>query len=259
MRTLLHVDSVSKTYHLPHRRQVVAVDRVSIDVHSGETVGIVGESGCGKSTLARLVVGLARPDAGTIEINTSAPPTGRRSARGRAHIVFQDPHASLDPRFPVGRSVSEPLVAQGTPARTIRHRVAELFDAVGLTQADQRRFPQQFSGGQRQRIAIARALAASPELVVLDEPTSALDVSVQARLLNVLLELQQRTGVAYLLISHDVAVVGHLAHRIAVMREGRIVETADAEQLLAHPRHQYTQDLLAAIPQVPGIQQWGKP
>ncbi len=235
--------------------RVNAVDDVSFTLARGETLGIVGESGSGKSTTARLVLRLLDPSAGRIRFDgtditalTGAP---LRHFRRRMQIVFQDPFASLDPRQTVEQIVGEPLLLHRPgSAAARRERVGELLSLVGLSAAQARRYPHEFSGGQRQRIGIARALAAEPELIVCDEPVSALDVSIQAQVLNLLRDLQDRLGIAYLFITHDLAVVRHVAHRVAVMRQGRIVELAETETLFAHPADPYTRGLVAAMPEV---------
>jgi peptide/nickel transport system ATP-binding protein len=214
------------------RRSLRAVDDVSFDVAPGETLALVGESGCGKSTLARLLVGLYAPSAGHIEFR------GRRM-----QMIFQDPYASLNPRWRVKDIVAEPL-----RMRQVRSDVAQLLVQVGLSPEDGERYPHEFSGGQRQRISIARALAGEPDFLVCDEPTSALDVSVQAQILNLMAELQQRLGLTYVFISHNLAVVSHVADRVGVMYLGRIVELAPATQLFTRPRHPYTRMLLDAVP-----------
>ena len=235
--------------------RVNAVDDVSFSLARGETLGIVGESGSGKSTTARLVLRLLDPSAGRIRFDgtdiTALAGAPLRHFRRRMQIVFQDPFASLNPRQTVAEIVGEPLLLHRPgSAAARRERVAELLSLVGLSQAQARRYPHEFSGGQRQRIGIARALAAEPELIVCDEPVSALDVSIQAQVLNLLRELQERLGIAYLFITHDLAVVRHVAHRVAVMRQGRIVELAPTEALFAHPADPYTRNLIAAMPAV---------
>jgi peptide/nickel transport system ATP-binding protein len=247
---LLQVEGVSQHYRLPReslwqRAPVIeALQSVSFTLHAGQSLGIVGESGSGKSTLARLVMALERPSAGRVlfkgqDLQTLSP-AALREARAGFQMVFQDPYGSLDPRQPVERIVAEPLRSPDAK------RVAEALDAVGLRAADACKYPHEFSGGQRQRIAIARALITRPQLIVADEPLSALDVSVQAQVLNLMLDLQQQFGVAYLFISHDLAVVDHLCSEVVVMQAGRIVEQGLTDQVLRAPAHTYTQALLAA-------------
>ena len=233
-------------YRLP-RRSLHAVTDVSFTVPRGGCLSLVGESGCGKSTVARLVTGIYAPTSGEISFAT-----GKDGKRLSAQMIFQDPYASLNPRWRVKNIIAEPLrelKLRQTPAE-INDRVAELLGIVGMNAADGEKFPHEFSGGQRQRISIARALASEPEFLVCDEPTSALDVSVQAQILNLMRELQDRLGLTYLFISHDLSVVRHMSDRIAVMYLGRIVEEADTETLFANPRHPYTQLLLNTIPNV---------
>ena len=235
------------------RRMLKAVDGVSLEIRRGETLALVGESGCGKSTVARLIVGLHTPSRGDIEfdgVDMAAGGEGTARARRRMQMIFQDPYASLNPRWRVARIVAEPLRAQGRLAGTtaVRAHVAELLRQVGLSADDGDKYPHEFSGGQRQRICIARALSAHPEFLVCDEPTSALDVSVQAQILNLMKELQERMGLTYLFISHNLAVVAYIANRIGVMYLGRLVELADAATLFSRPRHPYTRMLLDALP-----------
>jgi len=232
---------------------VHAVSDVSLAVAPREVVGLVGESGCGKSTLARIATGLLAPSAGHVRHRGVDLDTldgeARRRWRRAVQMVFQDPYGSLNPRLRVGRIVGEAALFHGlVPRARLAERVAELLDAVGLPADAAERYPHQFSGGQRQRIGIARALAVEPELVVCDEPVAALDVSVQAQVLNLLLALRDRLGLAYLFISHDLGVVRFLCDRVAVMYLGRIVESGDAETVLAEPRHPYTRALVAAVP-----------
>ncbi len=232
--------------------EVRAVDRVSFTLEQGRTLGIVGESGSGKSTTLSQILELAAPQAGAIEIlgNDVAglDPAARRKVRTELQVVFQDPVASLDPRLPVFDIIAEPLVTNGFDRRRCEERVAELLGIVGLNHADASRYPAEFSGGQRQRIGIARALALQPKILALDEPVSALDVSIQAGIINLLLDLQRRFGLSYLFVSHDLSVVKHLAHRVAVMYRGKIVEQGDGEQVFTNPQHEYTRRLLAAVP-----------
>ena len=233
------------------RRSLRAVDDVSFSIRKGETLGLVGESGCGKSTVARMIVGLYPPSRGRIVFDGAdlADPASA-PLRRRMQMIFQDPYASLNPRWRVRAIVAEPIVAQGLVAdrATLAARVAELLTQVGLSPEDGDKYPHEFSGGQRQRISIARALSSSPEFLVCDEPTSALDVSVQAQILNLMKDLQDRLGLTYLFISHNLAVVAHIATRVGVMYLGRLVEIADAKQLFERPRHPYTRMLIDSIP-----------
>ncbi|WP_293867170.1 ABC transporter ATP-binding protein [uncultured Alsobacter sp.] len=236
------------------RETLKAVDGVSFAIRRGETFAIVGESGSGKSTLARMVVGLLTPTAGDVVIDGvsmtgRADRSRRKELRRRIQMIFQDPFASLDPRWRAGPIIAEPIRAFGlADAREADRQAADLLRRVGLDPADARKYPHEFSGGQRQRIAIARALAPKAEFLVCDEPTSALDVSVQAQILNLMRDLQDALGLTYLLISHNLAVVRHMATTIGVMYLGRLVEVGPARTLFAEPRHPYTRMLLDAVP-----------
>jgi peptide/nickel transport system ATP-binding protein len=256
---VLQVTDLTKTYQLTkgvvlRRRvgEVRAVDAVSFTLEQGRTLGIVGESGSGKSTTLSQILELTAPQAGSIEILGAdvavLDAAARRKLRTELQVVFQDPVASLDPRLPVYDIVAEPLVANGFDKRQCHKRVAELLSIVGLDQADASRYPAEFSGGQKQRIGIARALALHPKILALDEPVSALDVSIQAGIINLLLDLQAKFGLSYLFVSHDLSVVKHLAHRVAVMYRGKIVEQGDGDQVFTNPQHEYTRRLLAAVP-----------
>ena len=257
---VLRVRDLVKTYKLTKgvvlRRtigEVRAVDGVSFELQQGRTLGIVGESGSGKSTTLHQILEMTAPQSGSIEVLGLDVATldrkARRALRGDLQVVFQDPVASLDPRLPVFEVLSEPLAANGFDKKRIDDRVSELLDVVGMRRADASRYPAEFSGGQKQRIGIARALALQPKILALDEPVSALDVSIQAGIINLLLDLQDQFGLAYLFVSHDLSVVKHLAHRVAVMFKGKIVEQGDGDQVFANPLHEYTRKLLAAVPQ----------
>jgi peptide/nickel transport system ATP-binding protein/oligopeptide transport system ATP-binding protein len=258
-RPLLEVTDLVKHYAVRGgvlRRRigtVHAVDGVSFSLNAGETLGLVGESGCGKSTVARTVMRLVEPSSGSISLDgadiTRLGKSDLRPHRRSMQIVFQDPFASLNPRMTAGDIVGEPLSVHGLASgRQKQERVAELFAQVGLRPDQMNNYPHQFSGGQRQRICIARALSLGPKLIVCDEPVSALDVSIQAQVINLLIDLQRKHDFSYLFIAHDLAVVAHISHRVAVMYLGRIVEIADKRELFAHPRHPYTQALLASVP-----------
>jgi oligopeptide/dipeptide ABC transporter ATP-binding protein len=261
---LLQVEDVKK--HFPIRSgfaarvtgHVLAVDGVSFSVQRGETFGLVGESGCGKTTLGRVILRLMPASAGKVRFDGvdvfAASGSSLRRLRRGMQIIFQDPYSSLDPRMTVGRIVEEPLLIHGEGNAVERaERAGELLREVGLGQAAYARYPHEFSGGQRQRIGIARALALEPKLIVCDEPVSALDVSIQAQILNLLRDLQEQMGLAYVFIAHGVDVVKHMSKRIGVMYLGKIVEVAATDELFAHPLHPYTRGLLLAVPvPVPG-------
>jgi oligopeptide/dipeptide ABC transporter ATP-binding protein len=233
------------------RRQLRAVDGVDMALHQGETLGIVGESGCGKSTLARLLLGLSAPTAGEVQFLGSPLDKHGKNLRRDLQVIFQDPYSSLNPRMTAGEIVERPLIVHQLGNRTERReRVGELFGWVGLAAESRTRYPHEFSGGQRQRIAVARAIASRPRVVIADEPTSALDVSVQAKVLNLLKDLQAALGLTYVFISHDMRVVRHMCDRLAVMYLGRIVEQGPTEELFANPRHPYTRALLGAVPRL---------
>ena len=258
-RPLLEVKDLVKHYAVRGgvlRRQVGtvhAVDGVSFSLGVGETLGLVGESGCGKSTVARTVLRLVEPTSGSIKLDgTDIVPLGKgelRPVRRSMQIVFQDPFASLNPRMTAGDIVGEPLLVHGVANKREREeQVSALFARVGLRPAQMSNYPHQFSGGQRQRIGIARALALGPKLIVGDEPVSALDVSIQAQVINLLQDLQRERQLSYLFISHNLAVVEHISHQIAVMYLGRIVEHADTRSIFTRPQHPYTEALLSAVP-----------
>ncbi len=258
---LLEVVDFVKAYTLARPRWLAphptrrAVDGVAFVIEAGRSFGVVGESGSGKSTLARAVMALERPTSGVVRLEGRSlhdlPRQELRAMRAHIQMIFQDPYGSLDPRQNIGRIVAEPLANLADVKRAERKaRVEEALRAVGLSPADARKYPHEFSGGQRQRVAIARALITRPKLVVADEPVSALDVSIQAQVLNLMRDLQREAGVTYLLIGHDLAVVGHICDEIAVMFHGRFVETGPSAALLAKPAHPYTRELVDAEPKL---------
>ena len=232
---------------------VHAVERASFHVGRGETLGLVGESGCGKSTAGKTILRLQDPTAGSIRLKgreiARLSPRQMRPVRKHLQIIFQDPFSSLNPRMKAGRFVGEPLAIHGLAGRgERRRRVAELFDRVGLRPEQMDRFPHEFSGGQRQRLAIARALTVDPDVIVADEAVSALDVSIQASVINLLVDLQREMGLSFLFISHDMSVIEHVSHRVAVMYLGHVVEVGGRDEVMSHPQHPYTEALLSAVP-----------
>jgi oligopeptide transport system ATP-binding protein len=259
-KTLVRVEGLKKYFPiargLPWGRNVInvkAVDGVTLDILQGETLGLVGESGCGKSTTGRVILHLYRPTAGRVLLDgvdlTGLDAEALRRARTQMQMIFQDTYAALNPRHNAAKIIGEPLVVHAAASGpALRDRVAELIDLVGLGPQHLPRFPHEFSGGQRQRIGIARALALSPRFIVCDEPISALDVSIQAQIVNLLKDLQERLGLTYLFIAHDLSMVRYLSHRIAVMYLGKVMELADREALFDDPLHPYTQSLVSAVP-----------
>jgi oligopeptide transport system ATP-binding protein len=246
---------IRKGFFLRKVGDVKAVDGISLEVKKGETLGLVGESGCGKSTLGRALIRLYEPTAGTIQFKGDdfLKVSGKklRDYRKDIQMIFQDPYASLDPRMTIGQIIEEPFVIHNMLEKNEREaRVKQLLEIVGLRASLINRYPHEFSGGQRQRICIARAIALNPELIICDEPVSALDVSIQAQILNLLKDLQEKLKLTYIFISHDLSVIEHVCDRIAVMYLGKIVEIADRENLYKDPKHPYTQALLASIPKI---------
>ena len=255
---MLEVEHLSKHFKMSGKSILKAVDDVSLTIYKGETLGLVGESGCGKTTFGRTVIQLYRPTSGSIRFDGRELGTLKRkelvSFKKDAQIIFQDPYASLDPRMTIGDIVGESIdIHKLCSSKQERHdRIISLLERVGLNSEHANRYPHEFSGGQRQRIGIARALAVNPEFIVCDEPVSALDVSIQAQVLNLLKNIQEKMGLTYIFITHDLSVVNHFSDDIAVMYLGKLIEKAPAEELFAHPTHPYTQALLSAIP-VPDI------
>ncbi|MCO4318976.1 dipeptide ABC transporter ATP-binding protein [Phyllobacterium sp. 21LDTY02-6] len=242
---------------------VKAVNGVDLEIRKAETVALVGESGCGKSTLSNTIVGLQAPVSGSVKIGgdevVGADRRKLNDIRRKVQMIFQDPALSLNPRSTIGATIAEPLIVRGIArGKALKDRVAELLTQVGLRPEHADRYPHQFSGGQRQRVVIARALALEPDLLICDEPVSALDVSVRAQILNLLVALQQRMGVAYLFVSHDLSVVRHICDRVVVMYLGRFVEMADRDTFFANPKHPYTRALMSAVPEADPIAQRSK-
>ncbi len=237
-------------------KQVTALENVSLYINDGETLGVIGESGSGKSTMAKVILGLQQVDHGDVLLGDAPLDVDqslqvRRERARNCQMVFQDPRSSLDPRLRVWQIISEGLEIQGGYSRSqLMQEASEVADQVGITASQLQRYPHELSGGQRQRIAIGRALVMKPQLLILDEPTSALDVTIQAQVLNVLLELQKEKNLTYLFISHDVSVIEHMCDRVAVLYQGRIVESGDVESVLTKPENDYTRELMAAVPEI---------
>ncbi len=253
-QVVLRADGLVKRYKLPGRGVFTAVDEVSAEVRAGETLGIVGESGSGKTTVGRLLLGLVAPDAGRVEVNgrpwTELRGPERRTARRRVQMIYQHPLASFDPRYTARQLLEEPLRAEGVPGTGRARRVEELLEHVGLDERVLGRRARELSGGQRQRLAIARALAPRPDVIICDEPVSALDAVIQAQVLDVLADVQERLGVAYVFISHDLGVIRRISHEVVVMKDGKMVESGDIRKVFEAPEHQYTKTLLDAVPRL---------
>jgi oligopeptide/dipeptide ABC transporter ATP-binding protein len=258
---LLQIRNLKKYYPVTaglfsrHVGDIKAVDGVTLDISEREIIGLVGESGCGKSTLGKTIPRLEEPTSGEILYQgadvTELDKKGLRELRREIQLIFQDPDASLDPRMTVGDSICEPLIIHNIGDEKKRtHRVAELMEQVGLEARQTNLYPHEFSGGQKQRIGIARALAMNPKLIIADEPVSALDVSIQAQILNLMMDIQEKFGLAYLFIAHDLSVIRHMAHRVAIMYLGKIVELTNKKELFERPLHPYTEALLSAVPSV---------
>lgn len=252
---MLAVKNLHKFFRVGRNMILKAVDGVNLDIAEGETLGLVGESGCGKSTLGRVIVRLYRPTAGEVLLaGVDVHNCSRRESKDlyrKMQMIFQDPYASLNPRMTAGEMIAEPLRVHGiTRGKEVRARVDELLDMVGLDRRFADHFPHEFSGGQRQRVGIARALAVEPRFIVCDEPVSALDVSIQAQVINLLRDLQERLGLTLMFISHDLQVVRYISRRVAVMYRGRLVELAPSRELYAFPAHPYTRSLISAIPRL---------
>ncbi len=254
MNNLLEVRDLRLTYPGKgfRRRSPEILKGISLDIAPGETLGLVGESGSGKTTLGRAVLGLAAPTGGTITMSgrdiTHISSSERRGLARDLQVVFQDPYTSLNPALQIADILAEPMIAQGIEGREARNTVMGLLDRVGMPANSAQRYPREFSGGQRQRVAIARALALKPKLIVCDEPVSALDLTTQAKVMDLFIELQREIGVAYLFITHDLAVVRHISHRVAVMYRGELVETGSTAQVTSAPTNEYTRTLLLAAP-----------
>ncbi len=252
--TLLDVDNLKVHYPLGHGQTIRAVDGVSFSIEKGETLGLVGESGCGKSTVSRAITRLVPATSGNVRFDGRDVLTlgddEMRGLRRKLQMVFQDPYGSLSPRLTIGQIIAEPLEIHGIGATAAAREatVASLLESVGMSPSVSRRFPHEFSGGQRQRVGIARALALDPEFIILDEPVSALDISVRAQVVNLLQDIQNERDISYLFVGHDLSLVRHASHRVAVMYLGRIVEIAASHTLYTNPRHPYTRSLLASVP-----------